>query len=137
MHGGRRSHRELGWKSLGSATPRSLRRAARCAGRNRTAPGWFPLAALPRPLSPLAPLPSTPSLRESFHPTASRTRGAKSKTIRQNQTQIPCARRSPLEETMDPDISIWQKTGHFYFALTRKYADRPAQIQTETTYVLI
>ena len=20
---------------------------------------------------------------------------------------------------MDPDISIWQKTGHFYFALTR------------------
>jgi hypothetical protein len=23
-----------------------------------------------------------------------------------------------LEETMDPDISIWQKTGHFYFALT-------------------
>jgi hypothetical protein len=24
-----------------------------------------------------------------------------------------------LEETMDPDISIWQKTGHFYFALTR------------------
>ena len=73
---------------------------------------------LPRPLSPLAPLPNTPSLRESFQPTASRTRGAKSKTIRQNQTQIPRARRSPLEETMDPDISIWQKTGHFYFALT-------------------
>ena len=22
---------------------------------------------------------------------------------------------------MDPDISIWQKTGHFYFALTRVF----------------
>jgi len=21
---------------------------------------------------------------------------------------------------MDPDISIWRKTGHFYFALTRR-----------------
>jgi len=23
---------------------------------------------------------------------------------------------------MDPDISIWRKTGHFYFALTRLWA---------------
>jgi hypothetical protein len=23
-----------------------------------------------------------------------------------------------LEETLEADISIWQKTGHFYFALT-------------------
>jgi hypothetical protein len=29
-----------------------------------------------------------------------------------------------LEETMDPDISIWQKTGHFYFALTRSDTKR-------------
>ena len=33
----------------------------------------------------------------------------------------PC--RSPLEETMDPDISIWRKTGHFYFALTPGYVE--------------
>jgi hypothetical protein len=24
-----------------------------------------------------------------------------------------------LEKTMEADISIWRKTGHFYFALTR------------------
>ena len=31
----------------------------------------------------------------------------------------PLADRSPLEKTMEADISIWRKTGHFYFALTR------------------
>ena len=40
------------------------------------------------------------------------------KTRKQNQTQIPCACKSPLEKTMEADISIWRKTGHFYFALT-------------------
>src|SRR5258706_7684457 len=82
--------------------------------------GWVALATLPRPLPAPAPLPSTPAtVRRSFRPTASRTRGAKSKTKRQNQTQIPCACASPLEETVEPDISILRKTGHFYFALTR------------------
>jgi len=41
-------------------------------------------------------------------------------TQKQKQTQIPCACRSPLEKTMEADISIWRKTGHFYFALTRR-----------------
>src|ERR1700683_3763740 len=27
--------------------------------------------------------------------------------------------KSPLEKTMEADISIWQKPGHFYFALPR------------------
>jgi|HubBroStandDraft_6_1064221.scaffolds.fasta_scaffold73703_2 hypothetical protein len=40
-------------------------------------------------------------------------------TQKQNHTQIPCACKSPLEKTMEADISIWRKTGHFYFALTR------------------
>jgi hypothetical protein len=49
-----------------------------------------PLVALPRPLSALAPLPTTPAaVRKSFRPTASRTRGPDTET--QNQTQIPCA----------------------------------------------
>src|SRR5437016_11874903 len=34
---------------------------------------------------------------------------------KQNQTQIPCACSSPLEETVEPDISTWRKTGHSYF----------------------
>jgi hypothetical protein len=38
---------------------------------------------------------------------------------KQNQTQILRACRSPLEKTLEADISIWRKTGHFYFALTR------------------
>jgi hypothetical protein len=30
-----------------------------------------------------------------------------------------------LEKTMEADISIWQKPGHFYFALTRRHEDAP------------
>jgi hypothetical protein len=59
------------------------------------------------------------TVRKSFRPTASRTCGTNTETQKQNQTQIPCARSSPLEETVEPDISILRKTGHFYFALTR------------------
>ena len=33
--------------------------------------------------------------------------------------KIPCASRTPLEETLEADISTWRKPGHFYFALTR------------------
>src|SRR6202162_6467255 len=117
--GSRRSQRQLGGHPLGRATRRSMRGSSRSAGGSRTASGWLTLATLPRPLSPLAPLPSTPAtVRKSFRPTASRTCGTKSKTKRQNQTQIPCACRAPLEETVEPDISILRKTGHFYFALT-------------------
>jgi predicted DNA-binding protein (UPF0251 family) len=71
---------------------RSMRGSSRSAGGSRTTSGWLALATLPRPLSPPAPLPSTPAtVRKSFRPTASRTCGTKSKTKRQNQTQIPCA----------------------------------------------
>src|SRR6202030_901349 len=45
--------------------------------------------------------------------------GANTETQKPKQTQIPCACRAPLEETMEADNSIWRKTGHFYFALTR------------------
>jgi hypothetical protein len=55
-----------------------------------------------------------------LRPTASRTCGTATKTQKQNHTQIPCACKSPLEKTMEADISIWQKPGHFYFALTDK-----------------
>src|ERR1700678_4796051 len=50
---------------------------------------------------------------------STRTCGTSTKTPNQNQTQIPCTRKPPLEKTMETDISIWQKPGHFYFALTR------------------
>jgi hypothetical protein len=117
--GSRRSHCQLGWPPLGRAPRRSLRGSSRGAGGNRATTGWFALATLPRPLSPPAPLPSTSATaRKSFRPTACRTCGTKNKTKRQNQTQISCACPSPLEETMEPDISILRKTGHFYFALT-------------------
>src|SRR6202167_2452293 len=60
-----------------------------------------------------------PRERPQVRPTASRTCGTTTKTQKQNHTQIPCACKSPLEKTMEADISIWQKPGHFYFALTR------------------
>jgi len=53
-----------------------------------------------------------------LRPTASRTCGKNRETQKQNQTQIPCTCRSPLEKTMEADISIFLETGHFYFALT-------------------
>ena len=56
----RRSHGELGWKPLGRAPGRSLCRASRSAGRNRTATRWHALAALSRPFVASAPLPNAP-----------------------------------------------------------------------------
>src|SRR5437899_9935505 len=107
--GGRRSHGQLGWNALGSATRRSLRRSSRRTGGNRTTSGWFALATLPQPLSPLAPLPSGRAARgKSFRPTASRTH--RQSTLKSLQK---CSSKPPMA-----DISIWQKTGHFYFALT-------------------
>src|SRR4029077_12988700 len=88
-------------------------------GRDRTAVGRKPLVALPRPLSAPAPLSRTgAAFRKSFRPTASRTRGTSTETPQSDQAQISCACKSPLEKTMEADISIWQKPGHFYFALT-------------------
>src|SRR5216683_99358 len=103
----------------GGTAGRSLCGASWSCGRDRTAVGRKPLVALPRPLSAPASLPRTrAAARKSFRPTASRTRGTNTETPKQNQTQIPCACRSPLEKTMEADISILRKTGHFYFALT-------------------
>ena len=107
--GSRRSHRQLGWQPLGRATRRSLRGSAGCASGNRTTTGWFALATLPRPLSPPAPLPRIPAtIRKSFRPTASRTHRQSTRKSLQK-----CSSKPPMA-----DISIWQKTGHFYFALT-------------------
>src|SRR6266446_6699395 len=117
--GDRRSHRELGRKPLGRAPGRSLRGTSRSAGRNRTATRWHALAALSRPLLASDALPERIAIGKSFRPTASRTCRSKPKTPREDQNQIPCGCQSPLEKALEEDISIWQKPGHFYFALTR------------------
>ncbi len=110
----------------GVAAGRSLCGASWSCGGDRTAVGRKPLAALPRPLSAPARLPRTgAAVRKSFRPTASRTCGTNTKTPKQNQTQIPCTCKPPLEKTMEADISIWQKPGHFYFALTHEYRHVP------------
>ncbi|MGA8075123.1 MAG: hypothetical protein WB995_16735, partial [Candidatus Acidiferrales bacterium] len=49
----------------------------------------------------------------------------KTKTPNQEQNQIQSTSRTPLEKTLEADISIWRKTGHFYFALTANGGDRP------------
>src|SRR6267378_3091308 len=117
--GDRRSHRELGRKPLGRAPGRSLRGTSRSAGRNRTATRWHALAALSRPLLASDALPERTAIGKSFRPTASRTCRSKPKTPSEDQNQIPCGCQSPLEKALEEDISIWQKPGHFYFALTR------------------
>jgi hypothetical protein len=116
-------HGKLGGKPLGGNSGRSLCGAAWSGGRDRTALGWKPLAALPRPLSAPAALPrSGAAVRKSFRPTASRTCGTNTETPKQKQNQIPCASRTPLEKTLEADISSLLKTGHFYFALTELVA---------------
>src|SRR5258708_36634124 len=108
--GGRRSHRQLGGNPLGCTTGRSLRGSSRCTGGNRTTSGWLTLVALPRSLSPSALLPGNRAMRgKSFRPTASRTH--RKSTFKSSQK---CCSKPPMA-----DISIWQKTGHFYFALTQ------------------
>src|SRR2546423_328431 len=117
--GDRRSHRELGRKPLGRAPGRSLCGTSRSAGRNRTATRWHALAALSRPLLASDTLPERTAIGKSFRPTASRTCRSKPKTPSEDQNQIPCGCQSPLEKALEEDISIWQKPGHFYFALTQ------------------
>jgi hypothetical protein len=130
-------HTQLGRKSLGSTAGRSLCRASWSCGRDRTAARRKPLAALPRALSAPAGLPRTgAAVRKSFRPTASRTCGTNTKTQKQNQTQIPCTCKPPLEKTMEADISIWRKPGHFYFALTRREKDMKRKRRREKDWGL-
>jgi transposase len=70
------------------------------------------LAALPRPLSAAAPLPGSAALGNSFRPTAYRSRRSKTKNSHEDQNQKHSASRSSLEEALEADISIWQRTGH-------------------------
>ena len=80
------------------------------AGGGRTAARRYPLGPLPRLLSQPAARPQ-PAAGSPFRPTAYRAcRAAKPET----ETQVHSPSRSPSEE----DISIGQKMGHFYFALT-------------------
>jgi hypothetical protein len=83
---------------------------------------------------PPAPLPERTAIGKSFRPTASRTCRSKTKTPRENQTQIPCASRSPLEKTLEADISIWHKPGHFYFALTGENDRRKRRESSTSVY---
>src|SRR5256884_4165401 len=105
-------YRQLGGNPLGCIAGRSLRWFTGSAGGNRAAAGWFALVALPQSLSAPAPLCGTgPARGKSFRPTASSPyRKATIKSLQKCPAQPPMA-----------DISIWQKTGHFYFALTEAY----------------
>ena len=47
---------------------------------------------------------------------------SKNQITHPHQNQIHPLSRSSAEETLEADISIWQKTGHFYFALTANSA---------------
>src|SRR5260370_6297058 len=117
-HRGRRSHRQLAGAALGPVAGRRLRRITRSARGDRKALGWQSLAASPRPLSAATALPGGPAIGNSFRPTAYRSRRSKTQSTKQDQNQIHPASRSSLEENLEADISTWQKTGHFYFALT-------------------
>src|SRR5882672_5264473 len=113
---GRRSHGHLGWQPLGGATRRNLRRASWSAGGNRKATGRLSLVAFPEPLSAPAPLSgSGVACGKSFRPTASRT---------YRKTPIKSLQKCSSEPSV-ADTSIWQKTGHFYFALTGRLLSTP------------
>jgi Helix-turn-helix domain len=124
-HCGGRLYGKLEGPTLGCAAGRCLRGAARRWRGNRTPAGWQSLASFSRPLLAASGLSGRAAIRKSFRPTACRTCGSKSKTQNRKKGQIYSASGSPLA-----DISIWQKTGHFYFALTglssrRRQSERP------------
>jgi hypothetical protein len=66
------------------------------------------------------PLHDCPATPPSATPCGLRPGGAADAKIKAPpQIKTNCIRsRSSLEETLEADISIRQKTGHFYFALT-------------------
>src|SRR6266446_5550067 len=102
-------HRELAGATLGSPARPGLRRPAWSSCRDRTPTRWQYLVAFPRLLPAPATLPGRrPGVDNSFRPTASRTYRQET-----NPTKTKIHPESPLE-----DISMVQKTGHFYFALT-------------------
>src|SRR6516225_9748594 len=73
-----------------------------------------------RPVPATQALCESNAIRKSFRPTASGPRESPTETTSTQQTQIHSASRSPLA----PDISTWQKSGHFYFALTPDETDQ-------------
>src|SRR5207245_1014821 len=81
------------------------------------------LAAFSRPLPAATALPGGAAICNSFRPTACRSCRSKTQTPNQDQNQTHPLSRSPLEETLEADISTWQKTGHFYFALTQQCSE--------------
>ncbi len=113
----------LGRKSLGVSAGRSLCGASWSRGRDRTAVGRKPLAALSRPLSAPAGLPRTAAtaVRKSFRPTAnSRTCGTshpRPKNKIKPKYYAPANHR--LEKTMEAEHFLSGKNpDDFYFALT-------------------
>src|SRR5438445_105355 len=108
----------------GDPARKRLRRIARGSRGNRAAAGRIPLAAFSRPLPAATALPGGAAICNSFRPTACRTCRSKTQTPNQDQNQTHPLSRSPLEETLEADISTWQKTGHFYFALTQTDTNR-------------
>src|SRR5215472_1215929 len=114
---GGRSYRVLEGATLGR--PRAgVRRAAGRPRRNRTAARRHSLAALSRPLSAADGLSGRDAICNSFRPTASRTRRSQTKTHNKNKKPFHPISRPSLAQALEADISTWQKTGHFYFALT-------------------
>ncbi len=107
------SHRQLGRTSLGGSAGRSLRRASWSGGRDRTAVGRKSLVALPRALSAPAACPEPVTVRKSFRPTASRTRG----------TEIRDPKTKSNPNTMYLQITLGENhgSGHFYLAKTRTF----------------
>jgi|SRR6516164_8853135 len=121
-HGGFGPYRDLERGALRTASGRCPRRNARRPSGDRTAARWQSLASFPRPVPATQALCESNAIRKSFRPTASGPRESPTETTSTQQTQIHSASRSPLA----PDISTWQKSGHFYFALTFGFARAPA-----------
>src|SRR5208282_2098176 len=94
------------------------------------------LAAFSRPLLAAEPLPERAAIGKSFRPTASRSCRSKTKNPNNDQNQTQSAARSPLEEIMEADISIWRKTGHFYFALTQESQTGSIPLEPVLTHLL-
>jgi hypothetical protein len=108
---GQRLQPALAGTSLGDPAGGGAAWIAGCSGPGREATGWQCVGALPQWLPAPGPLPGRADAfgGKSFRPTASRTR-------RQNQKKNQI--RPSSYPSVEEDTSTWQKSGHFYFALT-------------------
>ena len=125
-----RSHREMARSALGSSARRRFARACAAPARrsNAGSTGATGCVSADRYL-PLAPLPGRGRDRQVLPAYGLQDLPMQNRNPKPKSKPSHPASRSPVAKSLEADISIWRKTGHFYFALTKGVRERLALLQ--------